>query len=79
VIQWAKAYFIAWPVGAATAFFIMPSAPPPHGPDRRIDRWSGLIVRALAAAAVQAMCVPHLRRGSGNRGNQSRAIGVAAT
>jgi Protein of unknown function (DUF2798) len=26
VIQWAKAYFIAWPVGAATAFFITPSA-----------------------------------------------------
>jgi len=26
LIQWAKAYFIAWPVAAATAFFIMPSA-----------------------------------------------------
>jgi Protein of unknown function (DUF2798) len=26
LIQRAKAYFIAWPVAAATAFFIMPSA-----------------------------------------------------
>ena len=24
--QWAKAYFIAWPVAATTAFFIMPPA-----------------------------------------------------
>jgi hypothetical protein len=37
VIQWAKAYFIAWPVGAATAFFIMPSA------RRRTDRIVALI------------------------------------
>jgi len=26
LLQWAKAYFIAWPVAATTAFFIMPSA-----------------------------------------------------
>ena len=26
LIQWAKAYVIAWPVAAATAFFIMPGA-----------------------------------------------------
>jgi hypothetical protein len=26
LIQWVKAYFIAWPVAATTAFFIMPSA-----------------------------------------------------
>jgi hypothetical protein len=26
VLQWAKAYFIAWPVAATTAFFIMPPA-----------------------------------------------------
>lgn len=24
--QWVKAYFIAWPIAAVTAFFIMPSA-----------------------------------------------------
>jgi Protein of unknown function (DUF2798) len=24
--QWAKAYVIAWPIAALTAFFIMPSA-----------------------------------------------------
>ena len=24
--QWAKAYFIAWPIAAVTAFFVMPSA-----------------------------------------------------
>ena len=24
--QWAKAYFIAWPIAAVTAFLIMPSA-----------------------------------------------------
>ena len=24
--QWVKAYFIAWPVAAATAFFVMPPA-----------------------------------------------------
>ena len=24
--QWVKAYFIAWPVGATTAFFVMPPA-----------------------------------------------------
>jgi hypothetical protein len=24
--QWMKAYFIAWPVAAATAFFVMPPA-----------------------------------------------------
>jgi hypothetical protein len=26
VVQWVKAYFIAWPVAAATAFLIMPAA-----------------------------------------------------
>jgi hypothetical protein len=26
LVQWVKAYFIAWPVAAGTAFFIMPSA-----------------------------------------------------
>ena len=26
LVQWVKAYFIAWPVAAATAFVIMPSA-----------------------------------------------------
>ena len=26
VIQWAKAYFIAWPVAAATAYLILPTA-----------------------------------------------------
>jgi hypothetical protein len=26
LIQWVKAYFIAWPVAATTAFFIMPPA-----------------------------------------------------
>ena len=26
LIQWVKAYFIAWPVAATTAFFIMRSA-----------------------------------------------------
>ena len=25
-LQWVKAYFIAWPVAAATGYFIMPSA-----------------------------------------------------
>jgi hypothetical protein len=25
-VQWVKAYFIAWPVAAGTAFVIMPSA-----------------------------------------------------
>ena len=24
--QWAKAYFVAWPVAATTAFFVMPPA-----------------------------------------------------
>ncbi|MDO9411249.1 MAG: DUF2798 domain-containing protein [Pseudolabrys sp.] len=24
--QWAKAYFIAWPIAAITAFFVMPTA-----------------------------------------------------
>jgi len=24
--QWAKAYFVAWPVAAITAFFVMPPA-----------------------------------------------------
>jgi hypothetical protein len=24
--QWAKAYFIAWPIAAVTAFLVMPSA-----------------------------------------------------
>lgn len=24
--QWAKAYFIAWPIAAITAFFVMPPA-----------------------------------------------------
>jgi hypothetical protein len=24
--QWAKAYFIAWPIAAITAFLVMPSA-----------------------------------------------------
>ena len=26
ILQWVKAYFIAWPVAAATAFVIMPAA-----------------------------------------------------
>ena len=26
VLQWVKAYFIAWPVAAGTAFIIMPGA-----------------------------------------------------
>jgi len=26
LLQWTKAYFIAWPIAAATAFFIMPPA-----------------------------------------------------
>jgi hypothetical protein len=26
LMQWAKAYFIAWPIAAVTAFFVMPSA-----------------------------------------------------
>lgn len=26
LLQWAKAYFIAWPIAAATAFVIMPAA-----------------------------------------------------
>jgi hypothetical protein len=26
IAQWVKAYFIAWPVAAATAFFVMPAA-----------------------------------------------------
>jgi hypothetical protein len=26
VIQWVKAYFIAWPIAAGTAFVIMPAA-----------------------------------------------------
>ena len=26
VVQWAKAYFIAWPVAAATAYGVMPVA-----------------------------------------------------
>ncbi len=26
LLQWAKAYIIAWPVAATTAFFIMPPA-----------------------------------------------------
>ncbi len=26
VMQWAKAYFLAWPVAAATGFIIMPAA-----------------------------------------------------
>jgi hypothetical protein len=26
VLQWVKAYFIAWPVAAVTGFFVMPSA-----------------------------------------------------
>ena len=26
LLQWVKAYFIAWPVAAATAFVIMPAA-----------------------------------------------------
>lgn len=26
VLQWAKAYFISWPVAAVTAFLIMPAA-----------------------------------------------------
>ena len=26
LIQWVKAYFVAWPVAAVTAFFVMPPA-----------------------------------------------------
>jgi hypothetical protein len=26
LVQWAKAYFIAWPIAAITAFLVMPSA-----------------------------------------------------
>jgi hypothetical protein len=26
IVQWVKAYFIAWPVAAGTAFVIMPAA-----------------------------------------------------
>jgi hypothetical protein len=26
LLQWVKAYFIAWPIAAATAFVIMPAA-----------------------------------------------------
>lgn len=26
LLQWAKAYFISWPIAAATAFVIMPAA-----------------------------------------------------
>ena len=26
LLQWAKAYFVAWPVAATTAFFVMPPA-----------------------------------------------------
>jgi hypothetical protein len=26
LLQWTKAYFIAWPIAATTAFFIMPPA-----------------------------------------------------
>jgi hypothetical protein len=26
IIQWVKAYFIAWPVAATTGFFVMPPA-----------------------------------------------------
>jgi hypothetical protein len=32
LIQWAKAYFIAWPIAAGTAFVIMPGA-------RRMTDW----------------------------------------
>jgi hypothetical protein len=37
VLQWIKAYLIAWPVAASTAFFIMPSA----------RRWTERIVQHL--------------------------------
>ncbi len=26
LVQWAKAYFISWPIAAATAFVVMPGA-----------------------------------------------------
>lgn len=26
LVQWGKAYFIAWPIAAITAFLVMPSA-----------------------------------------------------
>ena len=26
LVQWAKAYIIAWPIAAATAFLVMPAA-----------------------------------------------------
>jgi hypothetical protein len=26
LMQWTKAYFIAWPIAAVTAFFVMPTA-----------------------------------------------------
>src|SRR6266540_33985 len=54
LIQWAKAYFIAWPVAAATAFFIMPSA------RRLTDRIVALIDgrRSLSRALALARRIP---------------------
>jgi hypothetical protein len=37
LLQWVKAYFIAWPVAATTAFVVMPMA------RRATDRILGLI------------------------------------
>jgi hypothetical protein len=91
LIQWAKAYFIAWPVAAATAFFIMPSArhhavgASPHGSDRRFDRWSALIVACACpcpqdSGRVFGSCAFRtcVQRG-GARGIQCRTIAMAGT
>ena len=62
LIQWVKAHVIAWPVAAATAFFIMPSAR--RLTDRCADRRPALM---LLVAASRLAC-----RGSGLRPWQVR-------
>jgi len=82
LLQWAKAYFIAWPVAATTAFFIMPSArhhavgATPHASHCWADRRPALMSCAFSSAAPCWPRMPSERvrfRDRARRGDSCRA------
>ena len=49
VLQWAKAYIVAWPVAACTAYLVMPLAQRVTEAHRRPDRRQRLMLSALGS------------------------------
>jgi hypothetical protein len=70
LLQWTKAYFIAWPIAATTVLHHAAGAPPDRS-HRRPDRRQALTLRVLG---VFRNCVAR----GGDRASRNRAIARAA-